>query len=177
MKMRLARRRSPARSQRRGDAQRAVADAAADERGDVGARLPAEHHHAVERPDVDVLEPVPRLRRLRRREPRERRLADVVVVAVDVRVRVVRDVVLDAPRVAAEAEQRVGGPAHQVVEAPRAEVGAVVRVVLDAEPDQDRPERRGRPEQRRRAQTPGRTKIERRPTTRAQIANATNVFA
>ena len=81
-----------------------------------------------------------RLGCLRRNETDERRLADVVVVAVDVRVRVMGDVVLDAPGVAREAEHRVGRPAHQVVEAPRAEVGAVVRVVLDAKADQDRPE-------------------------------------
>ena len=52
----------------------------------------------------------------------------------------VRNVVLDAPGIAAEAEQRVRAPAEQVVVAAGAEVGAVVRVVLDAEPDQDRRE-------------------------------------
>ncbi len=95
----------PASAQRRGGADRARADASANQRCDVGARLPAQHHQAVERPDVDVLQPVPALRGLVRREACERCLVDVVVVSVDVGVGVVRDVVLDPPGVAREAER------------------------------------------------------------------------
>ena len=123
---------------------RARADASAHQRRDVGAGLPAQHHQAVQRPDVDVLQPVPALRRLVRRQAREGSLVDVVVVAVDVGVGVVRDVVLDPPGVAREADERVRRPAHQVVQAPRAEVRAVVRVVLHAEADQHRREHEAR---------------------------------
>ena len=143
--------------------QRALADPAADERRDVADGLPAQHHQAVQRPDVEVLQPVPAARRLRRHETRERHLADVVVVAVDVRVRVVGDVVLDAPRVAAEPEQRVRAPAEQVIEAPRPEVGAVVRVVLDAEARSASSRARAGERRARPSATPGPDEDERRP--------------
>ena len=72
-------------------------------------------------------------RLLRGREACERHLRDVVIVAIDIRVGVMRDVVLHPPGVAREAEQRVGGPADKVVQAFAAEVRAVICVVLDAE--------------------------------------------
>src|SRR6478752_5330198 len=80
-----------------------------------------------------MLESVPRPPRLNRRESGERRLLDVVVVAVDIRVGVVRDIVLHTPGVATEAEKRIRRPPDEVVVAAALEVGPMVRVVLDAE--------------------------------------------
>ena len=119
-------------------AQGTLSDPSAGERRDVTDRLPPKPHQRVHGPDVVLLKPVPRPRGLRRREPGDRHLGDVVVVAVDVRVRVVRDVVLDAPRIAAEPEERVRRPAEQVVVAPLPEIRAVIRVVLYAERRQQR---------------------------------------
>ena len=128
---------SPARFQPRGK-RNALSRRGRARSCDVADRLPAEAHQQVDRPDVEVLVPVPGPRRLGRGEAGERNLRDVVVVPVHVRIRVVRNVVLDAPGIAREAEQRVGRPADEVVPATAAEVGAVVRVVLDAERDQRR---------------------------------------
>jgi hypothetical protein len=100
-------------------AQRARPDAPPRERRNIAHGLPPEPHDAVERPDVVVLEPVPRARRLDGHEPCERHLGDVRVVAVHVGVRVMGDVVLHAPRVAREPEERIGRPTHQVVAASR----------------------------------------------------------
>ena len=115
------------------DAQPALPDAPARERGEIADRLPPQPHEHVHRPDVVLLEAVPTARRLGRGEAGERSLRGVVVVPVDVRVRVVGDVVLHAPGVAREAEQGVRRPADEVIPAPALEVGAVIRVVLHAE--------------------------------------------
>ena len=98
---------NPARSQRRGVRSAVLPMRAAAQGVEVAEHLEAQPHEAVERPDVDVLEAIPRPRGLGRDEPGDRHLRDVVVVAVDVRVRVVRDVVPHAPGVARDPEQRV----------------------------------------------------------------------
>lgn len=60
-------------------------------------------------------------------------MTDVVVTAVDVRVGVMRHVVLDPPRITAEPEQRISGPAKQMVVARLPKVRTVVCVVLNAQ--------------------------------------------
>ena len=85
-----------------------------------------------------MLQPVPAPRPLARRQPCKRCLVDVVVVAVDVGVRVMGNVVLDPPCVAAESQQRISRPAHQVIQATPTEIRAVVGVVLNAKADEDR---------------------------------------
>jgi hypothetical protein len=118
-----------ARSQRNG----AASDASPPERSEVADRLEAQPHETVERPDVDVLEAIPRLRGLNRHQPGDWHLRNVAVVTVDIRVSVMRDVVPDAPRVAGEPEERVGSPSKQMVVTRLAEGCSVVRVVLNAE--------------------------------------------
>ena len=124
--------------------QRARADTPASEGGDIADCLPAERHQAVQRPDVVVLQPVPGTGSLFRHQPCERHLRDVGVVAVHVRIRVMGDVVLHAPGIAREPEQRIGGPAHQMVQAACPKVRAVIGVVHHAERNQRRPERSAR---------------------------------
>src|SRR6476660_8221238 len=80
-----------------------------------------------------MLESVPRPPRLNRRESGERRLLDVVVVAVDIRIGVVRDIVLHTPGVATEAEARVRRPPDEVGLAAALEGRTMVCVLLDAE--------------------------------------------
>ena len=130
-------------------AHRGAADAPAAQGVEIAEPLQPQAHEAVERPDVDVLEAIPRPRRLSGDEPRDRHLRDVVVVPVDVRVRVMRDVVPDAPGVARDPEQRIGAPAQQVVVARAAERRAVVCVVLHAEAREDGAGHQGEEEQRR----------------------------
>jgi hypothetical protein len=78
--------------------------------------------------------------RLSRRKPPERADVDVVVRAGHVRIRVVRQVVLEAPQVGARAEH-VERHAQEPVDAGAARIGAMVGIVLDAEPDAGRRER------------------------------------
>ena len=120
---------------------RALREPSSNQRDDIAGRLPADTHQGVQQPDVVVLEPVPRPGLLRRREPRDRYLAHIVVTTVDVRVGVVRHVVLDPPRIAAEPEQRISRPAQQMVVALLPKERPVVRVVLNAQRGQDQAER------------------------------------
>ena len=71
-------------------------------------------------------------------------------------------VVLHAPRVAREPEQRIGRPAHQVVEAAGSKVGAVIGVVHHAEGGQRRSEDQS-PESDQAERQPGVAEHERRP--------------
>ena len=119
-------------------------ESSANEGNEIAGRLPPDTHQGVHRPDVEVLEPVPPPGLLRGSEPRQRDLAHVVVTPVDVRIGVVRHVVLDSPRVAAEAEQRIGGPAEQMVVAALSKERPMVRVVLHAQRGQDEAHRETR---------------------------------
>ena len=102
--------------------------------GQYVVEVPLDTQHAVEGPDVERLDAVEFQPALAGGESAPRVEVDVVVEARDVRVGVVDDVVLDAPYVAAAANQ-IHGMAHHQIHPFVAGKGVVVGVVGDVETD------------------------------------------
>ena len=109
--------------------------------------VPLGENQPVERPQVEMLEAMKAVARLGRGKAGKRQEVDVVVRAVDVRVGVMRDVVLAAPDVRA-GPQYVERYPHQPVDGAVGRVGAVVGVMLDAEANAGHRERERDREQR-----------------------------
>ncbi len=99
---------------------------------ELAAQLPLQGKHRVQQPHVDPLEPVKRSPLLVGRHPPEHAQADVVVLASDVGMRVMGDVVLEVPEVG-RASQQIEGQRHHPVDPGVPGIRPVVAVVLDVE--------------------------------------------
>src|SRR6185503_17156020 len=94
---------------RTGDA--ILGDARLSDVPEIVHELPLGEEKAVEEPDIELLQPMEAVARLDGRQAREEGDVDVFVRAAQVRVGVMKDVVLPLPDVGARAEQ-IEGDAH-----------------------------------------------------------------
>src|SRR4029077_12717382 len=98
-----------------GTADSVAADSACDQPSEIVDELPPDRQKAVERPEGEVLPSVNREPALMGRDPAEDTEVEVAVVACDIDIRVMDDVVLPVPQIRA-APDEVERHRHQLVD-------------------------------------------------------------